>query len=793
MRATRVSVVVLVTLIGGTVRAASAGHIEGRLTLPGGRGLPGVVVSIVESGDTTITDTDGQFVLPEVPNGIYHVSFALADFTATVPVTVGDGSARVDRVLDWTPRYTDTVIVKGATRRSERLVEAPSSASIVSSETIARDGGHGQLPKLLQSAPGIEVVQSGVFDFSVNMRGFNRTLNRRVLTLIDGRDPGGVLLGAQEWASYAVLPDDIAQVEIIRGPGSAVYGANAFNGVVSLLTKEPRFHQGGRAVLTGGTRASGSASGMYAGAFGRGWSYRASGIGSRTDDFYVSRTSAVEYPGLPLEQRAPHIGTWVVAGTARLDRVLARGGLWTTEAGTARIGGNVYVTGSGRAQNDVVYRPWGRTSLQTGRWQMSGFVDARRGQSTSLFTGDPFVDRSMRARAEVLRRHDLGAAKLIGGITGTFERIDTANDRGVQTILSGPHTGHETGAFGQFETKLKDRLTVVGAVRVDEGTTHPTQISPKVALAFALAANQTLRLGYGRAFQPAAYGELFPHVAVAAPVNLSSLESALAPILGGVRLGFEAVPVLAVGNAGLEPERIDSVEIGYSGVVRRQVLVSADYYQSRLQHFISTFLPQVGTSLGRLNPQYGPYRPPSALNAAQQAIVLGALRQVLPPALVAVMSNEKNGDPVFAALSLTNYGKVNARGVDLGVQYFPSAAWVADVSYSWFDFDPTRDLPDDPLTANTAPHRVGLGVAYSDPRGAVSVRYRWSDRFTWGTGILRGPVPAHGVVDVGGTLSLTTHAGLRANVANLLDHKHYELFGGDILRRRAVIDLVYRW
>ena len=774
--------------------AFAAGRIEGRLTLTDGHGIPGVTVTASPAKISTVTGADGQFVLDNVTDGEQTVVFTLETFVETATVMVSGATVRVDRTVDWALHYTDTVTVTAASRRRERLVETPASASVVPAEVIARDGGHGQLAKLLDAAPGVEVIQSGVFDFDVNMRGFNRALNRRVLVLIDGRDPGGVLLGAQEWASYAVPLDDVAQVEVINGPGSALYGANAFNGVVSIVTKDPRFHRGGRVMSTLGGRATAGASGMYDDVFGA-WSYRITGSAMRTDDFYVDRTKVGEYPGLPLEAVAPHQGTAVVAGTARFDRAVSSDGVWSVEGGTARISGNVFVSGTGRAQNDAIWRPWARTLFQRGGWQLSGYADGRRGNSISLTTGSDLFDHSARIRGEALRRFDTMSARLrlIAGTTAAYDHIDTADASGIQTILDAPHTGHQVGGFGQADYDVSSRVKLVGALRVDQASTYSVQVSPKVSVAFSVGTDQTIRAGFGRAFQPATYGELYPRLAVAPPVSLAPLEAALGPVLGGVPLHFDAIPVLALGNSALEPEKIDSVEAGYTGVVGRKWLFTADAYRSRMENFISGLLPQLGTSLGRINPQYGPYAPPSTLGPFQQALVLGALDSVLPPGLRAVMSNDPDGAPIFAVLSIANYGVVTGTGLDVSARYFAAKHWTADVAYSHFDFDVKQDLPDQPLTANTAPNRAAVAISYAQAPVAVSLRYRWSDAFLWATGVFRGGVPTYSVLDLASTATLGRHYMVRLNVANLLDHRHYELFGGDLLRRRAMVDLVYRW
>jgi outer membrane receptor protein involved in Fe transport len=168
-----------------------------------------------------------------------------------VVVTAGR-TATVEPEVDWTVSYVDTITVYSASRQTERITEAPAAITVISEEQIAREGNSGQVPKLLEFTPGAEVTQSGLYDFNFNARGFNSSLNRRILTLIDGRDPSVPFLGSQEWAAVSFPLDDLASLELVRGPGSALYGADAFNGVLNMVTKAPRFSQGGKVQATGG-------------------------------------------------------------------------------------------------------------------------------------------------------------------------------------------------------------------------------------------------------------------------------------------------------------------------------------------------------------------------------------------------------------------------------------------------------------------------------------------------------------------------------------------------------------
>jgi outer membrane receptor for ferric coprogen and ferric-rhodotorulic acid len=91
--------------------------------------------------------------------------------------------------VDWPLTVFESVVVNGTTRLPARLVEAPAAVTVVGSDELETHALHGQLPRLLASTPGVELVQSGLYEFNLNSRGFNTFYNRHVLTRIDGRDP----------------------------------------------------------------------------------------------------------------------------------------------------------------------------------------------------------------------------------------------------------------------------------------------------------------------------------------------------------------------------------------------------------------------------------------------------------------------------------------------------------------------------------------------------------------------------------------------------------------------------
>ncbi len=793
----RIAIFVFVASFCLPISLFAQGRLEGRVTRTNGAALSGVSVLINETTASTVTDIAGRYAFDGLPAGTYTVTFSLGTNIMTLAdVRVDKTTIRLDPVFDWTVTFAESMTVYAASRRTERLFEAPASVAVIDEAAIARDASYAQLPRALVSTPGVELTQSGVFDFNVNIRGLNTSLNRRVLTLLDGRDAAGVLVGAQEWAAVAVPVDEVARVEVVRGPESALYGANAFNGVIDMTTKEPRYATGGNAQLAFGETGTRRFSVRQAGSLGRDWAYRVHGTYGRTDDFFTARTQSVEYPGLPREVTVPATDRTEFVNTgARVDRYFSADRLLTIDGGWARADGNVFVTGAGRPQNRGVQRPWFRSAFETPRWRASGYYDGRKGRMLSLSAGNVIVEDSMKLHGELQRRFEYGAGRgrVVAGGAFRYERADTRNDAGISTILRGIQDARSVAAYGQVDHNLTARLRVVLAGRLDDSTLHDTAFSPKAGLVQTISPTQRLRFTYGHAFQTASFVQYFTHVFAAPPVSLAALEASLSPALGGVALHLDNVPILALGNDRLRVERLDGFEAGYSGVFVGRVSVNADYYYNRVNDLVTALLPQVGTSLGRINPQFGAYEPPPGLSPSQRTLVLSTLRAVLPPSLFATMSNDLDGSPIFAIASYTNFGHVRVQGTEVSVDYFPNDRLRADTGFAWTDFATRRDFPDQPLSSNTPPYSARLGLSYADSTRTAAVTYRWSDQFTWIGGIFRGPVPSYSVADVAMSYKVVSRTRVSLNVTNLFNKRHYEIFGGDILRRTALVTLIQEW
>jgi outer membrane receptor protein involved in Fe transport len=303
----------------------------------------------------------------------------------TVSVAAGD-TVVVDAALVADPVALGEVVVT-ASRNSEPLLAAPAAVSVARAAQVRTGWMTGQLPNALADLPGVDLTRSGVNDFNLNARGFNSSQNRRLLVLQDGRDLSTPFLGAQEWSANQ-SPDDGAGIELVRGPGSALYGANAFSGVLSITTPAAREALGTRVSLNGGGLLTARADIRHAGLLwgGRGGYKVAAGF-SRSDTWSRSRTSrdgldlqreyagttgspvpvsAVEVRALAGQSTEAVSGTAqgrrdplvVVHGSGRLDHYADDGSVASLEGGATQAENEVFVTGIGRVQVAKAVRPW---------------------------------------------------------------------------------------------------------------------------------------------------------------------------------------------------------------------------------------------------------------------------------------------------------------------------------------------------------------------------------------------------------------------------------------------------
>lgn len=186
--------------------------------------------------------------------------------------------------------------VTSVSRRSQSLAETAAAAYVLTSEDIANSSALN-LPDLLRTVPGMEVAQIDANKWAVSARGFNSRLAGKLLVFIDGRHSYVPAYATVFWENEDLILDNIERIEIIRGPGASIWGANALNGVVNITTKSARDTQGSSFSLTAGNIDELIATVGHAGV-----------LGERT--FYRLAAKVKEHAGFELRSGSPAGDDW---------------------------------------------------------------------------------------------------------------------------------------------------------------------------------------------------------------------------------------------------------------------------------------------------------------------------------------------------------------------------------------------------------------------------------------------------------------------------------------------------
>ncbi|HXU08216.1 MAG TPA: TonB-dependent receptor plug domain-containing protein, partial [Blastocatellia bacterium] len=163
--------------------------------------------------------------------------------------------------------------VTSVSKREEKLFEAPAAIFVITPEDIRRSGATS-LPELFRMVPGMHVARISANKWAISSRGFNNEFANKLLVLIDGRSVYTPLFGGVFWDTQDVELEDIERIEVIRGPGASLWGANAVNGVINIVTKKARDTQGGMITAGAGNNERGFGSARYGGTLGKTASYR---------------------------------------------------------------------------------------------------------------------------------------------------------------------------------------------------------------------------------------------------------------------------------------------------------------------------------------------------------------------------------------------------------------------------------------------------------------------------------------------------------------------------------------
>ena len=280
------------------------------------------------------------------------VSLAALAFAIVGFVTPADSASAqsVEQLRDLSIEQLANIEISSVSKSAEPLSDAPAAIYVISHDDIINSGAMN-MGDILRLAPNLEVTQTSPSAYVVTARGLNgnaadQNFSDKLLVLVDGRSIYTPLFGGVYWDMQGVPPEDIERIEVISGPGATLYGANAVNGVINIITRKSSDTQGGVLEVGGGNLAR-TASLQYGGQLAPDLTYRIHAEGSDYSSFQTP------------EGRDAHDGWSKPSGGFRVD--------WTPPGDVVSLQGDIF-----HAQEDPDGSVGGRDLVATWQHQLDG-------------------------------------------------------------------------------------------------------------------------------------------------------------------------------------------------------------------------------------------------------------------------------------------------------------------------------------------------------------------------------------------------------------------------------------
>ncbi len=464
-------------------------------------------------------------------------------------------------------RFEEYVV--SASKRLQRIEEAPATITVITAEDI-RQSGLTSIPEILRQVAGLDVVTITAFDTQVAVRGFlGRALNmnvfNKVLVLINGRSVYEDLFGGTVWEALPIQLEDIERIEVVKGPGSVLYGANAFTGVINIITKSPDESSGGLVSVTGGQFNHYIGSLIYAD--------KVRDLGYRLSGGWESASRLEEH-----DEYSEKVGRFSGLFNYKINESSEA----SLEGGISDAKGEVLVIYPGilsELQRSYVKANYNYPDLKAqvfwrgGRFDIplavfippSGTIPSLGEDIEGKLEGDDISGSYYTYDMELQQSIKLAEIHTIMG--GFNYRFFTLKSNYTEQEGLNIYAG-----FLQYEIKPIPSVILNLGVRVDYQDYIGTNVSPRSSLIFTPVKGHTICLSAGSAFRNPTYIDLFA-------------DASLDLFVEGSFVGT----IKAEGNRDLKSARIESYELGYRAALFEKLRANLEIFYNKIDDLIHTF------------------------------------------------------------------------------------------------------------------------------------------------------------------------------------------------------------
>jgi iron complex outermembrane receptor protein len=391
--------------------------------------------------------------------------------------------------------------VTSVSKRTQKVADAAAAVFVITQEDIRRSGATS-IPEALRLVPGLEVARIDENKWAIASRGFNGRFDNKLLVLIDGRSVYTPLFSGVYWNVQDVMLEDIDRIEVIRGPGATLWGANAVNGVINIISKKAKDTQGGVVSAGAGTEERGSGSARYGSTIGN-TAYRAYGkYFNWGPSLYSSGTTA--HDGWD-ELRGGFRADWTPAGANSLT---LQGDIYQSKYGETLTVPSLSAPYSGTFPNNGNYS--GGNIL--GRWNHSSEGSSMSLQmyydNTTIADNSLFVDHQNIFDMDFQQGFHVGdSQQFVWGLG--YRSIRDRNDSSFSVSLQPNQvTLNHFSAFLQDEVSLVDnRLRLTFGSKFEHNDFTGFEVQPNARLLWTLTPNQSVWTAVSRAVRTPALTE----------------------------------------------------------------------------------------------------------------------------------------------------------------------------------------------------------------------------------------------------------------------------------------------
>lgn len=456
--------------------------------------------------------------------------------------------------------------VMTASRKTQRLSDVAGAVFVITREDIERSGVTS-IPEALRMVPGVQVARLANNRWAVSVRGFNGRFANKLLVLMDGRSIYSPLFSGVFWEVEDTVLEDIDRIEVIRGPGAALWGANAVNGVINIITRKARDTQGTLLAASAGTDGDGALTARYGGQMGDGH-FRVWAKGFR-------RGESVGLAGAPghddwRAMRTGFRGDWN-AGAG--GRVTVSGAVHEGTTGDQWNLADV-TSPSGFTANVVQQKNRGGHLLGRVEWYsdsgaesvLQGYADHGRMEVGNLIHETrQTVDLDFQQRVRFAEQHDLVWGL---GYRHSRDHIDTA--RSFLSIPPNERTYRLASVFLHDEIALApETLRMVLGGRLENNNYTGTEFQPTVRLMWMPSPSQAIWGSLSRAVRTPSRAE-----------NDATVELSAMPADPPGRLVPLLMRNLPPANHSLQAEVVKALELGYRHQFHQRLSIDATVFRN---------------------------------------------------------------------------------------------------------------------------------------------------------------------------------------------------------------------